>query len=820
MTIHRKPFLLLLLFFSLSFSRALATIYGSLSGTVVDDKGVAVPNAKVTITGNGAEKDLTSSTTGTFQAFPLTIGDYVVSVTADGFNPYKSTVTVAGSNTSLEVRLSPGEMQMKVTAKINEITSAPDSSRSLDQSDIEQLPQGNTQDIRHLLYDTTAGFWEGMLDQVFTRGNHANLQYQVDGIQLPDSVGGSFGEAFTPVDIDHMDILTGGLQPEFGNRLAGVVNIVTKSGSTQPSGEIGTSFGSYNQTQSYATYGGSDVTGAYHYLLSINASSTDRGLDTPAPANINADQDGGSQDVVHDQEYGSTEFMKLDWQADNFNKFILSAFVENKFNQIPDYDSSFDPGGPNFAYFNGYEDALGNGPFNYVPSSTNDTQSEANRYVAFSWVHTFDDESFVQVSPYFKESNLTFNGDPANDLAFASNPANNSIAANWLSSDGVTLLDSSYSQDRTSDNYGTQADYTWRPDSNNLIKAGTQLTFTQSYGPVSVLEVYNVGAGPVTYPPGVDTSMDQGFEEGAYVQDELTLAKWLVLSGGVRFDAIQYTLNIGGASGEVQDDDSDWEPRIGLSLLASEDTKFHLFYGKLFMPAPPEDLKDTFVALGEGQALEPYDIKAEKDDYFETGWAQQMGTHLFTLNAYLKLATNMLDETQLLNTGIDQPFNYAQGYAQGIEVSLRGKLDKDWSDFANYTYCLAEGEGISGGDFAFTQAELPPQGVYEPLDHDEIHTVNCGLTYNPGDLWITTTSYYGGGLSSGPALSERLPGHYTQDLTIGYAFKKGSGLNGLKASLDVINISNNAYVIFINDGYNGNHYENGREFVFRLSQEI
>ena len=61
-------------------------------------------------------------------------------------------------------------------------------------------------------------------------------------IQLPDSVGGSFGEAFTPVNIDHMEILTGGLPAEYGNRLAGVVNIVTKSGSTQPGGEIGTSF--------------------------------------------------------------------------------------------------------------------------------------------------------------------------------------------------------------------------------------------------------------------------------------------------------------------------------------------------------------------------------------------------------------------------------------------------------------------------------------------------------------------------------------------------------------------------------------------------
>jgi len=818
MTFYKKLLFLLFVLFSLSAGRALATVEGALSGTVLDDKGVAVPNAKVTITGNGVEKDLTSSATGTFQVFPLTIGDYQVSVQAEGFSPYQGTIAVSGGTSSLEVRLSTaGEMQMKVAVQRNEITSAPDSSRSLDQSQIAQLPQGSTQDIRHLLYDTTPGFWEGFLGQVFTRGNHANLQYQVDGIQLPDSVGGSFGEAFTPVNIDHMDILTGGLQPEFGNRLAGVVNIVTKSGSTTPGGEVGTSFGSYNQTQSYATYGSSDVTGAFHYLLSVNASSTGRGLDTPAPANINNDLAGGSEVVTHDQENGSNAFLKLDWQADNSNKFGLVAYNESKFNQIPNYDSSFDPGGPNFGFFNGYTDSLGNGPFNYVPSTTNDNQLEANKYAAFSWNHTFDDASFIQVSPYFKESNLTFNNDPANDLASAQI---NSLAAAVSAANGSGISDSSYYQDRTSDNYGTQVDYTWRPDSNNLIKAGTQLLFTQSYGPVSVLEVSNDGSGPVTSPPGVDTSMDQGFEEGVYVQDELTLAKWLVLSGGVRFDATQYTLNIGGASGQVQDNDSNWGPRVGLSILASEDTKFHLFYGKLFMPAPPEDLKDTFVALGQGTQAIPYDIKAEKDDYFEVGWAQQVGDQLFTLNGYYKYAVDMLDETQLLNTGIDQSFNYDTGYAYGVEASLRGAMDKDWSYFANYTFCIAEGEGIGGGDFALTGGQTVGPGEWQYLDHDEINTANFGLTYNPGDLWITAQGYYGGGLSSGPDLSERLPGHFTVDATLGYAFKKGSGLNGLKASLDVINISDNPYVIFLNDGFNNNHYENGREFIFRLAETI
>lgn len=791
--------------------RLFATVDGALSGTVLDDKGIAVPDAKVTITGNGVEKDLTTSATGTYQVFPLTLGEYQVSVQADGFNPYTGKVALSG-NSTLDIQLVPStgnEMQMTVTAKRHLVTAAPASSRDLDSSDIEQLPEGATTSLPRLLYTTTAGFVEGDFGQVFTRGNHANLQYQIDGIQLPDSVGGSFGEAFTPVNIDHMEILTGGLQPEFGNRMAGVVNIVTKSGSTEPGGEIGLDYGSYNQTSSFANYGGADASGAFHYFLSANAFSTDRGLDTPAPADINNDQNGGSEQAIHDKSYGSDGFLKLDYVADNADKLVLIAFSENKFYQIPDYDSSFDPGGSNFAYFQGLTDVYMNGPFNYVPSSTNDTQSEANKYVEFSWKHTFDENSFIQISPYWKESNLIFTNDPANDLA----AANNNALAALLG--GIT--ESSFSENRTSENYGGQVDYTWHADSDNLIKVGGQFLLTQSSGPVSVIEATNPGDGSgVSQIASSDDSSDTGYQEGLYVQDELTLAKGMVLSGGVRFDAIQFVFS------DTTSNDSLVEPRIGLSLLPTDTTKVHFFYGKLFMPAPPEDLRDTFSAFSGGTTLAPYDIKAEKDDYFEAGVDQQVGNQLFTLTGYYKSAVDMLDETQLLNTAIAQPYNFSTGYAYGVEFATRGKLDKDWSDFANYSYEIAEGEGINGGLFAFDPADAQAQETagYQFLDHCQIHTANGGFTYNPGDVWLTAEGLFGGGLSTGPGNSLRLPSHFTADLTLGYAFKKDSGLSGMKASVDVLNVFDNPYTIFIDNGYNGNHYENGREFIFHLDKEI
>ena len=118
------------------------------------------------------------------------------------------------------------------------------------------------------------------------------------------------------------------------------------------------------------------------------------------------------------------------------------------------------------------------------------------------------------------------------------------------------------------------------------------------------------------------------------------------------------------------------------------------------------------------------------------------------------------------------------------------------------------------------RGRISPPAITSFLDHCQIHTANGGLTYNPGDLWITATGLYGGGLSTGDNNALRLPSHFTMDATVGYAFKKESGLQGLKASLDVLNIFDNRYPIFIANGFNGNHYEAGRQFIFRLSKAI
>lgn len=778
-----------------------AATEGSISGTVFDNQDVAVSNAKVRLLSRSGSvlRETTASATGDFQFFPVILGDYSVSVDVTGFAPYQAAVHVAsGSNSAVDVHLEPKtvgkEMVLEVKAKrrlIHGSTSV--SSTEINQEQIAQLPAGNEISLPRLLTTTTPGSIAGPFGQMFFRGNHANIQYQVDGVQLPDSPSNTFGQAFSPRNIDHMEVITGGIPAEYGERLAAVVNIVTKSGAETPGGEAAVNYGSYSTFSPHVLYGGSTPAGTLHYFLSGNYMQTNRGLDTPQPvAEGNLTQ--GGTDSIHNHAYGNNELAKIDWLLSNDDKLSLVLFNAQNHYDIPNYPSTFQA---RDAFFSSsfVDPKFGAGPFNFVPSNTNDFQNEANSYAQLVWRHTFSEKMFLQVAPYYKYSAIRFQNDPSNDLyTSASGP---------VPLGGTT---SSFYENRHVNNGGVKADFTNRIDDRNLFKTGMQIQGSRSDGLISVQT-------NLTSAPQYDSSPDVGYFESYYAQDDITFSKSLTLNLGVRFDATQFAFS--GLS------PTDWmvQPRIGLNYMLSDTTKLHVFYGRLFQPAPVENLRDTFVNTGAGQ-LAPYDIKAEKDDYFEIGAAQQLGAgHAALVNVYYKSATNMLDDAQLLNSSIAQPYNFATGYAYGIEFSIKGQLGDDWSDYANYSFEIAKGQGISGGIFAFPAGTTFPPG-YQFLDHVQEHTANAGLTYSHNHFWWTSQALFGSGLRTGPNNTLSLPDHFTLDTTLGYEFHGDCWYTRFKLSGDALNLFNNVYPITIANGFNGSHYAAGREFFVRLSKEL
>ena len=788
------------------------TSYGgtvsSVSGSIVDTDQAAVSGAQVELlTASGKVlKETKSGATGEFSFFPVEFGTYTVRVHSSGFADYQTQSDVASSAPSrLTVTLMPSkgkELVINVKAKRNLVpSSASGSLRELSREDIEARPQGNQISLPKLLAETTPGIVQGPFGQMFIRGNHANIQYQIDGVQLPDSGSSTFGDSFSPRNIDHMETITGGIPAEYGERLAAVVNIITKSGPEKPGGDVDVMYGSYNTISPQAVVGGSNASGHLHYFGSFDYMQTDRGLDTPEPQSY-ADQKHGGSDAVHDHAHSHEEFIRLDDIVDNENKLTLTMFNSNRFYEIPNFPSSFKSTDPYFQA--GYSDQFGNGgdptatTFNYVPSNTNDTQSEQNSYVEFVWKRTLSDSSFLQVAPYFKYSSLKVTNDPANDLITSAGGASPIVGSQ----------PSSFALDRFTNNVGLKTDYTWRINDQHLFKTGFQAQ--NSYSRTRNLSIQtDLATAPFT-----DQGSDSGNLEAVYVQDSYSPMKKLTFNLGLRATATQFK------SDDVSAHDGLLQPRLGVEYFATETTKLHAFYGKLFQPAPFENLRKAFTGTGNGQ-LTPYDVKAEKDDYYEVGVSQQLGEkQVATVNYYYKHAKDMMDDAQLLNTSIAQPYNFAQGYATGIEFSLSGEIARHLTEFFNYSYEDARGKGISGGIFAFKDPSNYPSDQYQFLDHVQLNTANLGLTYTREAWWTTVQGLYGSGLRTGPNNGASLPSHVSFDYTAGYKFKTANWSDGIKLSFDILNITDNRYPITVANGFNGSHYAAEREFFVHIGKDF
>jgi Carboxypeptidase regulatory-like domain len=92
-------------------------VYGNIVGTVNDESGAALPNAKVTITDMNRAVSFTATTneSGFFTRRFLIVGRYQVRVEAEGFRAYVQDVSVSvDQETTLNVKLQIGELSEAV----------------------------------------------------------------------------------------------------------------------------------------------------------------------------------------------------------------------------------------------------------------------------------------------------------------------------------------------------------------------------------------------------------------------------------------------------------------------------------------------------------------------------------------------------------------------------------------------------------------------------------------------------------------------------------------------------------------------------------
>src|SRR5438105_14686092 len=111
------------------------------------------------------------------------------------------------------------------------------------------------------------GVAQDSFGQLHVRGEHANLQYRIDDVLLPESIPG-FGQELQTRLADNISLITGSLPAQFGFRTTGVLDIHTKSGTVFTGNEASIQVGSFDTIMESFERGG--VGGQLSYVITEN----------------------------------------------------------------------------------------------------------------------------------------------------------------------------------------------------------------------------------------------------------------------------------------------------------------------------------------------------------------------------------------------------------------------------------------------------------------------------------------------------------------------------------------------------------------------
>lgn len=258
---------------------------GSIRGKATDPAGAVVQGAviQLTNTGDGGQNHTATAGDGSYEFAFVEAGRYRVTAQAEGFRTIEQNITVvSGQRLELTLRFEEAAApttEITVTASEASMdTRTTTISTGFSRNSVEHMA-GASESIGALeAYTGTA--WRSQ-EHLHIRGAH-QVAYQVNGIAIPDlSIFGPLTPFIDPRNLKFTEITTGGLLPEFGNRTAGVVNAITRSGfDAGERGRIETSGGNLGRGSLFANFG-SHVGQKFAYYLQGTGLVSDRAFNPP-----------------------------------------------------------------------------------------------------------------------------------------------------------------------------------------------------------------------------------------------------------------------------------------------------------------------------------------------------------------------------------------------------------------------------------------------------------------------------------------------------------------------------------------------------------
>jgi hypothetical protein len=740
-----------------------ATIFGRIQGIVHDPQHRPLGGAAVKLQAITSDYSQTTQAddNGAFSFTAVPVGDYKITVSQSKFETAVETVTVDSSSSPVlhfQLAIAPLNETAVVTAQ-TEVANMDSVTPTtlIDREDIAQTPGADRTNSMAMITDYTPGAYVTH-DMLHMRGGH-QVDWLIDGVPIPNTnIATNLGPQIDPKDIDYLEVQRGSYDAQYGDRTYGVFNIVPRSGFERDNeAELVASFGNWYQTNDQFNLGGH--TRRFAYYASVNGNRSDYGLQPPIGQ------------VVHDAVNGYGGFASLIFNASASNQFRLVASLRQDYYQIP-----IDPN-PNSS-----------GNQVYPSYGLHDSEREPDGYVTFSWIHTFNPNLLLTVSPFYHYNQASFNSSP-NDYPVITNVNQTANYAGAQASLNATFLKNNDIQVGA---YGF-AQHQNNYFNNVFTDCGTSC---QNFGPSSA-------------------AVTGGLAE-LFVSDRFKVTSWLTLIAGFRYSHFNSGSVGGSAQPAVVENAPD--PRFGVAIrIPRLNWVFRGFYGVFYQPPPLLTATGPLIDLANSQSLTFGPLKGEVDHEYQFGVAIPFRGWVLDIDTFQTSSRNWLDHSNIGESNLFWPLTWDYALIQGWETTLRSpRLWRRAQFHLAYSNQIAQASApFTGGLICPVPVSAdcePPPGL-SPVDHDQRNTLNVGANASlPWRVFASTNVYYGSGFTNGLPDAEYpgnyLPQHTTFDISLGKSFGEK---DKYRLSLTALNVANRRVLLDNSLTFGGFHYNDPRQ---------
>jgi outer membrane receptor protein involved in Fe transport len=761
-----RVLLVLLLALAATGNLAWAGTSGKISGSVIDaETRESLPGAVITLLGTamGANTDMD----GRYSIINVPVGTFSVQAKMMGYESQTFTgiKAIMDLTTTLNFKLKSTIIEMigvevkgdrgviQVRADITSTT------KTVSTKEIENMAGVRSyQDVvagQSGVVESSGG-GSGSSGGIHIRGGRANeIAYFVDGLSTQDQVTGTSGANINNNAIQEVMVITGGFNAEYGSAMSGVVNVVTKSGSSKLEGMMRVrtdavfpkdnelNFG-YNGLE--ANLGGPiyKLTD-FKFFLSGETYRRQYADEWAAYPHTEREFYSGQAKLTMDKrmfkasiggflsrtQYGN--FYGRDYNSDfhyniggNLSRLQKSQQVQTTITHMLSKDIFYNA---NLAYF--------------ITTTTVGVRKH-NKSGFEGW---FADYEFKEpyVNTWFTDpTNAFYTGDTLegyrdfNKDAADSNPYG--VAKFFYVGDYP-----SYSKRESKYTLG-RFDMTAQVNQAHQLKSGLEIKFNTvkyhrvSYPASSVVD--SVGTVNYTYQP--DNYTYYPFQGSFYIQDKMEF-QGLVVNAGIRLDMLNTQAEHVADVTDLQS--ITWiktsmkykvSPRLGVSFPLSEATALRFSYGQFFQQPDMQYLYEnvSIVAVSNNLSfLGNPDLNAQQTTSFELGLQHQFSaTLLANLTAYYKDIYHLLGTRRILAVPrayylyIDADY----GNVKGAEIQIDAQLTRWLSARGSYALSMARGsssyvfEVYTTNYNAGTEDWVPKQDYN--LEYDQRHNISASLS--------------------------------------------------------------------------------------------